>query len=99
MDLEGLKKCHDDARAGLYAVTIACYTKYLAAEGRLAEYRALLRELTAGHQAAAITACPQCHPRHAEAVGEWTAAWHLFSHSPWLRVQLQRNGREKHSSW
>ena len=78
IDLDRLKRCHDDAKAGHYALTISCYAKYLAAPGRLESQRAELRRLSDEHRDAATKLHHGCHPRHAEAVGEWTASLQLF---------------------
>lgn len=78
VDFNGLKQCHDAARAGHYALTIACYIKYLAAPGILDTQRRALRRLALDYQAAALKHTPECHPRQAEAVAELVAAWRLF---------------------
>ena len=78
IDFEGLKRCHDDARASWYALTIACYARYLAVPGRLEAERTELRRLAQEHQAAAMKHHQGCHLRHAEAVAEWTAGLQLF---------------------
>jgi hypothetical protein len=78
INLDGLKRCHDDARDGWYALTIACYAEYLASPGRLEAQRIELRRLAQRHQADAMENYPGCHLRHAEAVAEWTAGWELF---------------------
>jgi hypothetical protein len=78
IELANLVRCHDDARAGWYAQAMACYVKHLAYGGRLAAARARLRVLTAQYQTEVMAACQGCHPRHAEAIGEWIGAWELF---------------------
>ncbi len=78
IDFEGLTRCHDDARASWYALTIACYAQYLAVPGRLEAQRTELRRLAQEHQAAAMKHHQRCHLRHAEAVAEWTAGLQLF---------------------
>jgi hypothetical protein len=78
IDFAGLARCHDDARNGWYALTIACYVQYLALPGRLQDYRTELRRLTEEYRGAATAKHPGCHKRHAEAIAEWTAAWELF---------------------
>jgi hypothetical protein len=77
IDLAGLKRCHDDARDGWYAQAMASYVAHLAG-GRLSDQRAELKALARRYLARAAEACPDCHPRHAEAVAEWAAAWRLF---------------------
>jgi hypothetical protein len=93
INLEGLKKCHDEARDGWHAMTIACYARYLAAPGRLGVHRTELRRLASIHQVAAMTSCPGCHPRHAEAVADWTAGWELF-----LRFAVEAGALAKEKS-
>jgi len=78
INFPGLTRCHDDARGGWYAVTIACYARYLAVPGRLEAQRAELRRLAEEQQYAAMAKHPGCHKRHAEAVAQWAAAWELF---------------------
>jgi hypothetical protein len=78
IDGEGLDQCHDAARAGHYAQTIACYVQHLAAPGRLEAQRQALRRLVPDYQKAALQHCPGCHPRQAESVAELVAAWRLF---------------------
>jgi hypothetical protein len=73
-----LDQCHAAARAGHYAMTIACYVKHLAEPGKLDAQRQILRQLATQEQAKARKRCGGCHPRQAEAVGELVAAWSLF---------------------
>jgi hypothetical protein len=80
IDFPGLKRCHDDARDGWYALTIACYAQYLASPGGLEAHRTELRRLTEQYKDIAATRYAGCHKRHAEAIAEWTAAWELFLH-------------------
>jgi 5S rRNA maturation endonuclease (ribonuclease M5) len=92
INLDGLKRCHDDARSGWYAVTISCYAEHLAVSGRLAAQRLELRRLAQEHQAIAMENYPGCHPRHAEAVAEWTAGWQLFL---WFAVEQNALTKQK----
>ena len=62
INLDGLIQCHNDARAGYYALTIATYAKYLAAPGRLESQRAELRRLSDEHRDAALNFHQGCHP-------------------------------------
>lgn len=78
IDFNGLKRCHEAARDGHYALTIACYVQHLAASGRLETQRQALRRLALDYQSAAIKHTPECHPRQAEAVAELITAWQLF---------------------
>jgi hypothetical protein len=78
VNFDGLKRCHDAARAGHYALTIACYVKHLAAPGRLEVQRQELRRLALDYQTAALRHAAGCHARHAESVAELAAAWELF---------------------
>jgi hypothetical protein len=78
IDFSGLKTCHCAARAGHYALTIACYVKYLAEPGMLEIQRQAFRRISLEYQGAALRHTPECHPRQAEAVAELVAAWRLF---------------------
>jgi hypothetical protein len=78
IDLDALKQCHADARAGWYAQAMANYAQHLATADHLANHRRLLREFAVPEQEKAAQKEPNCHPRHAEAVGELVAALRLF---------------------
>jgi hypothetical protein len=78
IDLAKLVQCHDIARAGHLAQAMAGYIKYLAAPGKLDEKRQALRQLARDYQSKALKHCPDCHARHAEAVGDLVAAFSLF---------------------
>lgn len=93
INLDGLKRCHDDARGGWYALTIACYAEYLASPGRLEAQRFELRRLAQRHQADAMENYPGCHLRHVEAVAEWTAGWELF-----LRFAMEQKAITKRTA-
>lgn len=96
INFDNLKRCHDAACAGHYAMTISCYAKYLAAPGRLDARRQELRRLASGYQAAALKHTPGCHPRQAEAVAELIAAWRLFLGFAVAQGALTRNRADAH---
>lgn len=85
--------CHNDARDGWYAQAISCYAAHLAGEGRLAAQRAELRRLAQAEQPAIVARCPECHPRHAEAIAEWTAGFELF-----LRFVIEAKAIDRQSA-
>ncbi|MBV8487593.1 MAG: hypothetical protein JO161_04890 [Planctomycetaceae bacterium] len=93
IDFNGLDRCHADARAGSYAQTVACYADHLARGDNLREQRDELQRLAREYQAKAKAACPGCHPRHAEAVAEWTAGLQLF-----LRFAVKQHAVTKQTS-
>jgi hypothetical protein len=91
-----LDQCHAVARAGHLAQAMACYAQHLAAPGKLDAQRQALRQQATREQAKALKHCPDCHGRHAEAVGELAAAWSLFLDFAVDQGAITRGGADRY---